>query len=101
VQIKREFACGCPECYAVFNNEIKALMEGAGIKGAYRGDYPLRLEQAHSVLTDRVDIRTKLEESIAKEEYEKAAFYRDRLKALDASTVASIDDGRTDDGRTQ
>ena len=48
--------------------------------------YPLA--QAVSALTDRIWLRTKLEESVANEDYEKAALYRDRLKALEKCAVA-------------
>jgi protein arginine kinase activator len=91
-QIKKDRACGCPECYAAFSTEIKQLMESSGITGQYSGSYPLRLGQVHAVLSDRMTIRTKLEESVAKEDYEKAAFYRDRLRALETSAVAAADE---------
>jgi protein arginine kinase activator len=63
-------------------------MEISGITGQYSGSYPLRLGQVRSVLSDRMSIRTKLEESVAKEDYERAAMYRDRLRALEGCAVA-------------
>lgn len=46
-----------------------------------------------SVLTDRILLQSKLEESIEKEDYEKAAVYRDYLKALEKTSVAgSVND---------
>ena len=51
---------------------------------------------ANSVLVDRMQLKKKLEQSVAQEEYEKAALYRDRLKALDKCAVGTeIPDARS------
>ena len=49
---------------------------------------PKRLKNFHSVLNDRIVLKSKLEESIKNEDYEKAAIYRDYLKALEKSPVS-------------
>ena len=56
--------------------------------GRYTGTMPNRLRNFRSVLNDRIVLRTKLEESLKKEEYEKAALYRDYLRALEKTHVA-------------
>ncbi|MBQ9238372.1 MAG: UvrB/UvrC motif-containing protein [Treponema sp.] len=86
---------GCPECYAVFTDEIKKLMKSHGIAGPYTGSLPRRISGYRSLLTDRMDLQTKLEESLRNEEYEKAAVYRDYLRALDRKPTSS---GDTDGG---
>ena len=53
---------------------------------------PNRLSTFRSVLTDRIALQAKLEESIKNEDYEKAAIYRDYLKALEKSPVAGGED---------
>ena len=68
---------GCPECYSVFKSEALDSFT-----------LPKRLKNFRSVLTDRIIIQAKLEESLKREDYEKAAVYRDYLKALEKSPVA-------------
>jgi protein arginine kinase activator len=87
-RIRQTGKLGCPECYAIFRDEITDLMKQKGIKGPYTGSMPRRLASFHSILTDRVDLQAKLEDSIRKEDYEKAALYRDYLRALERYPVA-------------
>ena len=42
-----------------------------------------------STLTSRVEMQFKLEEAVQREEYEKAAFYRDYLKVLNKESLKS------------
>ena len=53
---------------------------------------PKRLDTFRSVLTDRIALQGKLEESLKNEDYEKAAVYRDYLRALEKSPVNGNDD---------
>lgn len=89
--IKRTQVVGCPECYEIFKNEIASLMASRGIKGTYTGTMPLRIDKFRSALTDRNLIQMKLGEAIKNEDYEKAAFYRDYLRAMEKSPVSSVD----------
>ena len=83
---------GCPECYAVFRNEVGEAFKKIGVIPPYKGTLPKRLKNFRSVLTDRIVIQAKLEESLKHEDYERAAVYRDYLKALEKSPVAGGDD---------
>ncbi len=94
--IKRTHRLGCPECYAVFAGEIKELLKKEGVAAAYSGSMPRRLAKFKSVLTDRIQIQAKLEASLRNEDYEKAAVYRDYLRALEKSPVAGSDDASED-----
>lgn len=89
--IKTTRRVGCPECYSIFKNEIGQIFKNIGVKGPYTGTMPKRLKNFHSVLNDRIVLKSKLEESIKKEDYEKAAIYRDYLKALEKSPVSGGD----------
>ena len=62
-----------------------------GIKGMYAGSMPTRLANVRSVLNDRLVLQDKINDAVAKEEYEKAAMYRDYLRALEKSPVADGD----------
>ncbi len=92
---------GCPECYSIFKDEISEYMQSHGIKGQYSGSMPRRLSSFRSILTDRADVQVKLEKAIEKEDYEKAAFYRDYLKAIEKHAVATVSDDEVEDGNEQ
>jgi protein arginine kinase activator len=91
-QIQKTHTVGCPECYTFFAAEIKALQKKAGIEGSWTGTLPRRLGRLKSTLSDRVLLQTKLDESLAHEDYEKAAIYRDRLRMLEKASAAAAGD---------
>lgn len=86
--IRRKRLAGCPECYAIFKDDIQQILKNQGVQGQYTGSMPNRLRNFRSVLNDRIVLRTKLEESLKKEDYEKAALYRDYLRALEKTRVS-------------
>ncbi|MCR5219123.1 UvrB/UvrC motif-containing protein [Treponema sp.] len=90
--IKKTGNAGCPECYAIFKDDIKKFYESRGVTGSYTGKMPSRLASFHSVLTDRIALQNKLNAALEKEDYEKAAMYRDYLKALEKTSVSEGDD---------
>lgn len=79
---------GCPECYSIFKKEISDVFKNIGVIPPYKGTLPKRLKNFRSVLTDRIVIQAKLEESLKNEDYERAAIYRDYLRALEKSPVS-------------
>ncbi|MCH5295227.1 MAG: UvrB/UvrC motif-containing protein [Treponema sp.] len=91
-QIKKSGVTGCPECYSIFKADIKDFLERHGRKVAYSGSMPARLASFHSVLNDRIVLQNKLDDAVAKEDYEKAAMYRDYLRALERNPVANGED---------
>ena len=96
VELRKNLKAGCPECYAIFKDDIKGLFKKNGINGTYTGSMPERLSAVHSLLNDRIALQNKLNDALAQEDYEKAAMYRDYLHALEKSPVANGED--TDGG---
>lgn len=92
--IKKTHLAGCPECYSIFKNEIRDILSRQGVKERYSGEMPHRLASFRSVLTDRMFLQNKLEESLKREDYEKAAVYRDYLRALEKTPVSGNGDER-------
>lgn len=86
--IRKKGEAGCPECYAVFKDAVRKYLSVRGISGSYTGSMPMRLASFRSVLTDRMALQNKLNEAVEHEDYEKAAMYRDYLRALEKSAVA-------------
>ncbi|MBP5251944.1 MAG: UvrB/UvrC motif-containing protein [Treponema sp.] len=87
--IKKTLKTGCPECYAIFKDEIKTILASKKFDAPYTGTMPSRLANIHSVLNDRIALQNKLNAAIENEDYEKAAMYRDFLRALSRSPVSS------------
>ncbi|MDR1785550.1 MAG: UvrB/UvrC motif-containing protein [Spirochaetaceae bacterium] len=92
-QIVRSQTVGCPECYTYFAGEIRGIQKKLGIEGAWTGTLPRRLGRQKSVLSDRALLQNKLEESLAREDYEKAAIYRDRIRLLEQAAPVAAQGG--------
>lgn len=88
-QISKSQNIGCAECYYTFADEFKKTLRKYGITAPYQGSFPKKIKGYKSTLTSRVEMQFKLEEALEKEEYEKAAFYRDYLKVLNGEASSS------------
>lgn len=88
---------GCPECYEIFKDKIVEYMKKQKIYGEYTGQMPKRIAAFRSVLTDRIEVQKKLELAIKNEDYEKAAFYRDYLHAIENKAVFDGEFDQDDD----
>lgn len=91
-KIKTRGKTGCPECYAVFKEDLRTILAGNGVKEGFTGTMPARLSNIRSVLNDRIILQNKLNDALKDENYEKAAMYRDYLKALERTSVCGADD---------
>ncbi len=91
-EIRKTGKVGCPECYAIFKNDIRKILEDNGVKELFKGSMPSRLSSFRSVLNDRMILQNKLNVAVQNEDYEKAAMYRDYLKALEKNAVAGSED---------
>ncbi len=83
---------GCPECYLVFKDIIDKKLENRGIPCRFTGKMPKRLARFRSVLNDRILLKNKLDDAIKNEDFEKAAVYRDYLRALSSKSISSTED---------
>lgn len=93
--IRKTGITGCSECYQTFPSQIHEMLKTFDVDQIYSGSLPKRLSGFRNTLTDRMDIQLKLEKAIQNEDYEKAAVYRDFLKALDKGCVADGEDSKT------
>lgn len=87
-KLRKTFLAGCPECYAIFKADVQKLLGSKNISGNYSGTMPARLASFKSVLNDRIILQNKLDMAVKNEDYEKAAMYRDYLRALEKNAVA-------------
>lgn len=86
--MRKTMTAGCPECYAIFKADVEKLLNSKNISGKYTGSMPARLGSFKSVLTDRIMLQNKLDQAVQREDYEKAAMYRDFLRALEKKAVS-------------
>jgi len=82
--IKRGRKAGCAECYKNFRGEIVAILRREGIEPSYGGPLPRTLAAFRSPRADAESLRRELKKAIEREDYELAAYYRDRIKASGA-----------------
>lgn len=73
---------GCADCYSHFRGEIISILRSEGVDLSYTGHLPERLETFRPSGVDPENLRKELQSAIEKEDYELAAYYRDRLKTL-------------------
>jgi len=81
--IRQTGRVGCAECFRVFHNRIEHLLEQLGFSELHAGRYPARLASYKRLLIDREALRHQLSEALTREEYERAAELRDRIKSLE------------------
>ncbi len=91
--IRKSGMLGCAECYVAFNDDIKDILLKTNKEASYSGSMPKKLEHFRSILTDRIEIQKKLDASIEQEDFEKAAMYRDFLKALERPSISGAEEG--------
>ncbi len=82
-EIKRHEKLGCVECYTVYSREIRSLMNKMVSKSQHKGKYPHRLLTYKTFLVDVIKLKDGLEEAVKREDYERAAVLRDRIKKIE------------------
>ncbi len=81
--LRRTGRAGCPECYEVFERQIAGLLSRLIPEPAHQGRIPRRLAPYKSIFFDKPRIQGELDAALAEEDYEEAAFLRDRLRRFD------------------
>lgn len=80
--IRKHKKAGCAECYRHFRAEIIALLRQDGVEYSYTGSMPAK-KNGDPVRTTPDQLRKELQLAIERENYELAAYYRDRLKFME------------------
>jgi protein arginine kinase activator len=84
--IRKREKIGCAECYSIFSEEIHFLLEKMGLRTVHRGKLPKRLSAYKRFFIDAAKLKEGLEEALKREDYEKAARIRDRIRELEKSS---------------
>ena len=75
---------GCSVCYETFHHEMTPLLRRIHGASVHRGKIPRRSGSWIMLRQEAEQLRARLKEAVAREEYEKAAEYRDRIRSLES-----------------
>ena len=75
---------GCGECYHYFQTGLEPLLKKLHGSVQHTGKVPKRSGGKVRVRKEISDLRAELQQSISRENYEKAAFLRDEIRRLEA-----------------
>ncbi len=82
VDFKKEGMMGCPKCYTAFQKQLEPILRRMHGLSIHNGRFP-NMRSSREPGNSIVELRARLQEAIEKEEYEKAAEYRDLLKDME------------------
>lgn len=83
-QIKTEGAIGCPLCFFYFRDSVLERMRSANGEIFYLGKLPEKLETFSECTMPLQQLKHELEKAVECEDYELAAYFRDRIKEMEA-----------------
>lgn len=79
-EIKKKGKVGCAECYSVFSEELKPMIESIHRGAKHNGRAPEGHAEKRKAENELELLRKELREAIEAEEYERAAELRDLIK---------------------
>ncbi|HUX21287.1 MAG TPA: UvrB/UvrC motif-containing protein, partial [Spirochaetia bacterium] len=88
---RKDGRLGCSECYTAFKREIEVFLQNTSGTIRHKGKYPARLKAFKSLLIDREQLKDELKDAVTKEDYEKAAKIRDKIRTIE-QTAGKQDD---------
>jgi protein arginine kinase activator len=74
---------GCSECVKTFDHELRELVSKMGQPAQHVGKFPRRLRAYKTYLVDIARLKRGLKEAIGREDYERAALLRDKIRELE------------------
>ena len=81
--LRRVRRFGCSECYKTFHDELSTILRGMHKGTSHIGKVPKGLME-QQVLDQRLeDLRSRLEQAVAAENYEEAAGLRDEIRRIE------------------
>ena len=83
--LRRVRRFGCAECYTAFREEISPMLRGMHKGASHVGKVPEGLMALQFMHQRMQDLRSRLEQAVASENYEEAAGIRDEIHTLTPS----------------
>ncbi|HEX3015248.1 MAG TPA: UvrB/UvrC motif-containing protein [Desulfobacteria bacterium] len=85
-QVTKLGRLGCNECYTKFADKLEPLLRRIQGSGQHLGKVPLRRGGSIRRRKELNDLRTRLQQAVAREEFEQAASIRDQIRQLEQSS---------------
>ena len=85
--IQKKGEIGCSSCYRTFADYLTPLLGRIHSKTSHSGKIPLRGKAKDIKERQICELRKNLEEAVKKEEYEKAAQFRDKIRHLEKKRI--------------
>jgi len=82
-EFQRTGKLGCNNCYIVFVENLNPLIRRLQGSIEHNGKIPARLSKSVSISKEITRLKLLLNKAVEKEEYEKAAEIRDKIKSLE------------------
>ncbi|GAV24373.1 UvrB/UvrC motif-containing protein [Carboxydothermus islandicus] len=76
---------GCSQCYETFKDRVEQALRKIHGSTEHRGKFPAKTGGKIKILREIENLKKALNEAVSKEEFEKAAELRDKIKELEAS----------------
>ena len=80
---------GCPECYQAFETQILVVLRQLHGSTQHRGKSPIQLGPRAMIRRELLDLKGELSRAVQREEFERAAAIRDRIKELESQAGES------------
>ena len=91
---------GCSNCYQEFEDRIEPMVRRIQGSGVHTGKVPARSVSRYRVIREVDQLKKGLRELVAREEFEKAAEMRDRIRELEQKLAGREDENdHQTDGR--
>lgn len=81
-EFKKRGRLGCARCYEIFRDELAPLLKAVHRSDHHTGKIPSQHRGRVKHAQEITDLQRELEEAIAREDYEKAAKLRDRIRKI-------------------
>lgn len=81
--IRRSGKLGCPACFQVFQPQLDSMLKSIHGSNLHKGKLPVKNGALYLLKKERQELKRKLAEAIACEEFEEAARLRDQIRALE------------------
>ena len=77
---------GCPRCFFYFRDTVLKFMQEVSGEIFYAGNLPLQPETFSDVAVSLQHLEDELQKAVENEEYELAAYLRDKIKEQEVSS---------------
>lgn len=88
-EFKKTKKVGCPDCYGVFKDSIKAIIKDVHGEKTHKGRIPSRAHKEFFQRDKLKNLKQQLQILIEEEEYEKAAVIRDEIREIELYIIRS------------